>query len=76
MPSNYHINPRIRAYGKARIDVTRRAKDEIEWQKLWREPVEPISRSNFYPAGNSASSIKWMILPLKSASSSICSAFR
>lgn len=42
MPSSYHINPRIRAYGKARIDVTRRAKNEIEWQKLWREPLNPF----------------------------------
>lgn len=42
MPSSYHINPRIRAYGKARIDITLRAKDEIEWQKLWREPLNPF----------------------------------
>jgi catechol 2,3-dioxygenase-like lactoylglutathione lyase family enzyme len=42
MTSSYHINPRIRAYGKARIDVTRRAQNEIEWQKLWRKPLNPF----------------------------------
>lgn len=38
MSTEIHIDPRIRALGKARIDVTRRAKDEREWQMLWREP--------------------------------------
>ncbi|MCI0520452.1 MAG: VOC family protein [Chloroflexi bacterium] len=38
MSVEIHIDPRIRALGKARIDVTRRAKDEREWQMLWREP--------------------------------------
>jgi len=40
--SPYHVNPRIRAYGKARIDITRRARDEEEWQALWREPLNPL----------------------------------
>lgn len=39
MATKYHINPRFRAYGKARIDVTRRAKNEHEWQNQWREPM-------------------------------------
>lgn len=39
MSGVYRINPRIRAYGKARIDVTRRAKDEEEWQNLWKPPA-------------------------------------
>ncbi|GEM_PF-415476 len=39
MATVYHVNPRIRAYGKARIDITRRARDEAEWQALWREPL-------------------------------------
>jgi hypothetical protein len=36
-----HISPRVRAYGKARIDVTRRAKDEDEWRRLWKDPAQP-----------------------------------
>jgi hypothetical protein len=36
-----HINPRVRAYGKARIDITRRARDEDEWRRLWKEPSQP-----------------------------------
>lgn len=39
MAAKYHINPRIRAYGKARIDITRRASDESEWQSKWRAPL-------------------------------------
>jgi hypothetical protein len=39
MATKYHINPRFRAYGKARIDVTRRAKNEQEWQNQWRDPM-------------------------------------
>jgi predicted enzyme related to lactoylglutathione lyase len=42
MSTVHHINPRFRAYGKARIDVTRRARDEIEWQMMWREPLNPF----------------------------------
>jgi len=38
MALQIHVDPRIRAYGKARIDVTRRARDENEWQLLWHEP--------------------------------------
>lgn len=40
MASTPHISPRIKAYGKARIDITRRAKDEQEWQKLWKGPTQ------------------------------------
>lgn len=39
MTAKYHINPRFRAYGKARLDVTLRARDENEWQQMWREPM-------------------------------------
>jgi len=42
MATQYRVDPRIRAYGKARIDVTRRAHDEREWQSLWREPRFPF----------------------------------
>lgn len=38
MTTPLRVDPRIRAYGKARIDVTRRASDEREWQSQWREP--------------------------------------
>lgn len=38
-----HINPRVRAYGKARIDITRRAKDEEEWRRLWKAPSQPYA---------------------------------
>jgi catechol 2,3-dioxygenase-like lactoylglutathione lyase family enzyme len=41
MAGIYRINPRFRAYGKARIDVTLRAKDEKEWQSMWKPPVHP-----------------------------------
>jgi len=36
-----HISPRVRAYGKARIDITRRAQDEDEWRRLWKGPSQP-----------------------------------
>jgi hypothetical protein len=39
MTAKYHINPRFRAYGKARLDVTLRARDEQEWQQMWRQPL-------------------------------------
>jgi catechol 2,3-dioxygenase-like lactoylglutathione lyase family enzyme len=42
MTSKYRVDPRIRALGKARIDVTRRATNEQEWQKMWREPRYPF----------------------------------
>lgn len=42
MSAKHHINPRFRAYGKARLDVTLRAKDEQEWQEMWREPLNPF----------------------------------
>lgn len=42
MTTPFRIDPRIRAYGKARIDVTRRARDEREWQTQWREPRYPF----------------------------------
>jgi Glyoxalase/Bleomycin resistance protein/Dioxygenase superfamily len=36
-----HVSPRVRAYGKARIDITRRARDEGEWRRLWKDPSQP-----------------------------------
>ena len=39
MATKYHVNPKMRAYGKARIEITKHAKDEKDWQENWREPV-------------------------------------
>jgi catechol 2,3-dioxygenase-like lactoylglutathione lyase family enzyme len=36
------IDPRIRALGKARIDVTRRARDEQDFQRMWHAPRNPF----------------------------------
>ena len=38
MATQHRIDPRVRAYGKARIDITLRAKDEQEWQQKWKDP--------------------------------------
>jgi len=43
MSTNYPINPRIRAYGKARIDIAEHAKNPMDWEKLWKRP------SNSFP---------------------------
>lgn len=40
--SRRHINPRFRAYGKARIDIARRVRDQGDWYKLWKEPTNPF----------------------------------
>jgi hypothetical protein len=39
MPTNYPINPRVQAIGKARLDIARRAKSQLEWEKLWKQPL-------------------------------------
>jgi catechol 2,3-dioxygenase-like lactoylglutathione lyase family enzyme len=36
MPTNYPINPRVRAFGKARIDIAEHAKNPADWEKLWK----------------------------------------
>jgi hypothetical protein len=36
------INPRIRAYGKARLDIARRATSRADWDNLWKEPSFPF----------------------------------
>lgn len=36
------VDPRVRACGKARIDITRRAVNEQDWQRLWKEPRYPF----------------------------------
>lgn len=40
MAMNYPINPRVRAYGKARLDIARRASTPAEWQRLWLPPAQ------------------------------------
>jgi catechol 2,3-dioxygenase-like lactoylglutathione lyase family enzyme len=39
MAANVHVNPRVRAYGKARLDIARRAKTRDEWEDLWKPPI-------------------------------------
>jgi methylated-DNA-protein-cysteine methyltransferase-like protein len=39
MATNYPVNPRVRAYGKARIDIAQRAKTSQDWEDLWKQPV-------------------------------------
>ena len=37
-----HINPRVRAYGKARLDIARRVQTQQDWDALWRPPTHPF----------------------------------
>jgi catechol 2,3-dioxygenase-like lactoylglutathione lyase family enzyme len=41
MATNYPINPRIRAYGKARLDLARRASNGEVWKRIWKPPTHP-----------------------------------
>jgi len=36
------INPRFRAYGKARIDIAKRAETREDWDQLWVKPTNPF----------------------------------
>jgi len=38
----HHVNPKFRAYGRARIDIAVRATNPAEWQKLWKKPAFPF----------------------------------
>jgi catechol 2,3-dioxygenase-like lactoylglutathione lyase family enzyme len=42
MLTNYPVNPRVRAYGKARIDLAGRLKNPGDWEKLWKPPSNPF----------------------------------
>jgi catechol 2,3-dioxygenase-like lactoylglutathione lyase family enzyme len=42
MSTNYPINPRVRALGKARIDIARRVQSVEDWQSLWKRPAHPF----------------------------------
>jgi catechol 2,3-dioxygenase-like lactoylglutathione lyase family enzyme len=37
-----HVNPRYRAYGKARIDIARRAASREDWDQLWKRSTFPF----------------------------------
>lgn len=39
MATNFPINPRVRDFGKARIDIAVRARNQTQWEKLWVHPV-------------------------------------
>lgn len=36
------VNPRVRAYGKARIDIASRARNSADWDRLWKRPLNPF----------------------------------
>jgi predicted enzyme related to lactoylglutathione lyase len=38
---NYPVNPRVRAYGKARLDLARRVSNGEDWARIWRAPIHP-----------------------------------
>jgi catechol 2,3-dioxygenase-like lactoylglutathione lyase family enzyme len=40
--TRYPINPRFRAYGKARIDIAQRATTRDDWDRLWKKPTYPF----------------------------------
>lgn len=37
-----HVNPRFRAYGKARIDIATRATTRDDWERLWKKSTYPF----------------------------------
>ncbi len=40
--ANFHVNPRFRAYGKARIDIAQRAATRDDWDRLWKKSTFPF----------------------------------
>jgi len=40
--STLQVNPRFRAYGKARIDIAKRAETRADWDHLWKKPTNPF----------------------------------
>lgn len=40
--TTFPINPRFRAYGKARIDIAKRAETRDDWDQLWKKPSNPF----------------------------------
>lgn len=39
---NYPVNPRFRAYGKARIDIAQRATNRDDWDRMWKRTTYPF----------------------------------
>ncbi len=40
---SHHINPRFRAYGKARLDIARRAHSRQDWERMWKPTMHPFA---------------------------------
>jgi len=40
--ASFHVNPRFRAYGKARIDIAQRAATRDDWDQLWKKSTFPF----------------------------------
>ena len=38
----FPVNPRVRAYGKARLDIASRVHTPSDWEKLWKRPAFPF----------------------------------
>jgi len=38
----FPVNPRVRAYGKARLDIASRVHTPADWEKLWKRPTYPF----------------------------------
>jgi catechol 2,3-dioxygenase-like lactoylglutathione lyase family enzyme len=38
----FPVNPRMRAYGKARLDIASRVQTPSDWEKLWKRPAYPF----------------------------------
>lgn len=49
--SDHHINPRYRAYGKARIDSALRIQNQQDWDTLWKTPKNQFAFT--FPWGSS-----------------------
>jgi catechol 2,3-dioxygenase-like lactoylglutathione lyase family enzyme len=39
---DYPVNPRFRAYGKARIDIAQRAVNREDWDRMWKRTTNPF----------------------------------
>jgi hypothetical protein len=42
MVTKYPVSARIRALGKARLDIAARAKSQADWESLWKPPSNPF----------------------------------
>jgi hypothetical protein len=37
-----YVSPKIRAYGKARLDIASRVESQQDWDELWKAPLHPF----------------------------------